>query len=87
MLAGAHAGCLAPVLACVLLLLAAAALPAAPAFSVTPNANPRARVVTIRNPEASEAFEPRPEVVRVMVERALTNLTAKPTACSHAARQ
>ena len=31
----------------------------------------------VRNPEASQAFEPRPAVVRAMVERGLTNLTGQ----------
>jgi hypothetical protein len=44
----------------------------------TASARPvRARVVSVFDPEASEAFRPRPEVVRSMVERGLTNLTGK----------
>jgi hypothetical protein len=60
-------------------LLVSPSLRAAPPFSATANALPRARVVTISNPAACETFVPRPEVVHVMVERALTNLTGKPT--------
>jgi hypothetical protein len=60
-------------------LAASASTQPAPAFSATPNAGPRARVVTVRNAAASEAFETRPEVVRVMVERGLTNLFRKAT--------
>jgi hypothetical protein len=40
---------------------------------------PKARVVIAQDPEATEAFLPRPEVVRTIVNRALTNLTDKPT--------
>lgn len=38
---------------------------------------PTARVVTVCNPEATDAFRPRTDVVRFMVERGITNLTAK----------
>jgi len=37
----------------------------------------RARVVIVADPEASEAFKPRTEVVQRMVERGITNLTGK----------
>jgi hypothetical protein len=40
---------------------------------------PRARVVTVFDPRASEAFRPRLEVIRLMVEQGLTNLTSKST--------
>ena len=40
---------------------------------------PRARIVAVRDPEATQAFEPRLDVVRAMVNRAITNLTGKPT--------
>ena len=43
------------------------------------NTGPIARVVSICDPEATDAFRPRPEVVRRMVNRALTNLTGKTT--------
>jgi hypothetical protein len=39
----------------------------------------RARVVVTQDPDATDAFQPRLERVRVMVSRALTNLTQKPT--------
>lgn len=38
---------------------------------------PLARVVTVCNPEATDAFRPRPQIVRSMVERGMTNLTGK----------
>ena len=38
---------------------------------------PAARVVTIYDPQAVDAFVPRAEVVRAMVERGITNLTHK----------
>ena len=40
---------------------------------------PRAYVVTTLDPGATDAFRPRPEKVRVMVDRAITNLTKKAT--------
>ena len=40
---------------------------------------PVARVVSICDPEATDAYRPRPEVVRRMVNRAITNLTGKVT--------
>jgi hypothetical protein len=39
----------------------------------------RARVVAVRDPEATEAFRAVPERVTVMVNRGLTNLTGQPT--------
>jgi hypothetical protein len=39
---------------------------------------PRARVVIVQDPEATDAFRPRAEKIRVMVNRAITNLTEKP---------
>jgi hypothetical protein len=55
-----------------------------PAFGAEPilfpaKVNPRARVVIAQDPEATEAFEPRPERILAMVTRALTNLTGKPS--------
>ena len=38
---------------------------------------PVARVVSVCDTEATDAFRPRPEVVRRMVNRAITNLTGK----------
>jgi len=46
------------------------------------NVTPRARVVIVHDPEATDAFEPRPERVHLMVQRALTNLTHQPTAAA-----
>jgi hypothetical protein len=43
------------------------------------NVTPRARVVVTQDPDATEAFRPHLERVRVMVNRAITNLTQKPT--------
>ena len=43
------------------------------------NLAPRAYVVTTQDPDATDAFRPRPEKVRVMVNRAITGLTHKPT--------
>jgi len=40
---------------------------------------PRASVVTAHDPDATDAFRPRLDKVRVMVERAITNLTHKVT--------
>ena len=39
----------------------------------------RARVVIVSNPDATEAFNPRTNIVRTMVARGMTNLTHKPT--------
>ena len=46
---------------------------------LTGNPTPPARVVTVCDPEAIDAFAPRPEVVRAMVSRAITNFARKPT--------
>src|SRR6185369_15942496 len=46
---------------------------------LTGNPTPPARVVTVCDPEAIDAFAPRPEVVRAMVSRAITNFAHKPT--------
>jgi uncharacterized protein (DUF362 family) len=40
---------------------------------------PRARVVVVHDPEATAAFEPRLDRIRLMVERGLTNLTGRPS--------
>jgi hypothetical protein len=45
----------------------------------TAPAAPRARVVVVQDPDATEAFRPRPEKIQSLVQRAITNLTAKPT--------
>ena len=38
---------------------------------------PKSRVVSVHNPDATDAFRPNPDVVRAMVDRAMTNLTRK----------
>lgn len=43
----------------------------------TPNKPLHARVVSVCDPEAIDAFRPRADVIRRMVERAITNLTGK----------
>ncbi len=40
---------------------------------------PRARVVSVQDPEALDSFRPRADHVRAMVTQGLTNLTGKPT--------
>jgi hypothetical protein len=61
-----------------LIALTAAAAPASELFSSATLTNgPHARVVTVDDPGATEAFEARPERVREMVSRAITNLTGK----------
>jgi len=40
---------------------------------------PRSRVVIVQDPEATDAFEPRPERIALMFQRAITNLTGKTT--------
>jgi hypothetical protein len=67
-----------PVLIACALLAAALHLPAAN-FSPTHGMEPRARVVIVQDPEATEAFEPRPDIVQAMVDRGITNLTGKGT--------
>jgi Domain of unknown function (DUF362) len=47
-------------------------------FTTNPN-GPRARVVIVQEPDAVDAFRPRPEKVEAMVNRAITNLTGKAT--------
>lgn len=43
------------------------------------NAGPRAWVVTVTDPQAVDAFRPRPDIVRTMVERGITRLTGQRT--------
>ena len=45
----------------------------------TGRSGPRAQVVTVQDRDATEAFRPRPEKVRAMVDRAITSLTGKAT--------
>ena len=40
---------------------------------------PRARVVIVQDPQATDAFRPRSERIQAMVNRAITNLTDKPS--------
>jgi len=64
----------------VLLLPGIQPVPAAPPlFSSPASPSPSVRVVTIENPDAIEVFRARPEIVLAMVNRGITNLTAKPT--------
>lgn len=51
---------------------------AAESFSSAGNTN-RARVVTVEDPQATDAFQPRPDRIRAMVDRAITNLTGQAT--------
>ena len=44
------------------------------------SSGPHARVVIVEDPQATLAFRPRPDHTRAMVNRAITNLTDKPTA-------
>lgn len=62
-------------------LLIAALLPAfaaAPPLTAPPQL-PQARVVVVHDAQAMEAFTPRPDVVRAMVERGILAQTGKPT--------
>jgi hypothetical protein len=43
------------------------------------NPGPRARVVTVQEADALDAFRPRPAVIRAMVDRGMTTLTGKAT--------
>jgi uncharacterized protein (DUF362 family) len=49
---------------------------AADPFTST-NTGPSARVIAVKDPEATDAFQPRPEHIQAMVNRAITNLTGK----------
>jgi hypothetical protein len=71
-------GAVAALLCCLLSLTSFRAAGAEPTPSTSPALAP-AKVVTVYDPEATDAFRPRPDKIRQMVERALTNLTAKPT--------
>jgi len=51
---------------------------AADPFTTVRNA-PRARVVTVLDRDATEAFRPRPEKIQAMVDRGITSLTGKTT--------
>jgi Domain of unknown function (DUF362) len=47
--------------------------------SLANDRGPRAYVVTVQDPGATDAYRPDPGRVRAMVDRAITNLTKKPT--------
>lgn len=57
--------------------LGAAANGAEPLFP--PPTGPSARVVVVQDPQATDAFRTRPDIIKAMVDRAITNLTAKAT--------
>ncbi len=46
---------------------------------ITEPSGPRARVVIVQDNAATDAFQPRLQIVEAMVARAITNLTGKPT--------
>src|SRR5438309_830875 len=52
---------------------------AADPFSTSARTGPRARVVTVSDRDATEAFRPRPERIQTMVERGITRVTGKST--------
>ena len=62
-----------------LLLLSLSLLQTQAADFLSSDGRPRANVVSIHDAGATDAFRPRPEKVRVMVDRAITKLTAKST--------
>ncbi len=61
-----------------LLLVSSATAPGQPANLMSP-LEPQARIVAVQDPGATTAFEPHPEIVQAMVDRAITNLTGKAT--------
>jgi hypothetical protein len=48
-------------------------------FSAANSSTPHARVVIVHDPDATDAFEPRPDHVEKMVARGITTLTGKPS--------
>lgn len=54
-------------------------LPTTAASSLLTLAPPKARVVIVEQPRAVVSFNPQRDVLRSMIDRGLTNLTAKPT--------
>ena len=46
-------------------------------FSMANSSTARAKVVIVQDPAATDAFQPREDVVRSMVDRGITNLTGK----------
>ena len=65
------------------MLFCAIATTARPAGALEPllpvSSGPSARVVIVEDPEATDAFEPRPEKIRQMVDHGITRLTEKST--------
>jgi hypothetical protein len=57
----------------------ALAQPVSPALSREAGAGPPSRVVIVADPEATDAFQARPDKVRGMVDRGITRLTGKPS--------
>ena len=49
-------------------------------FSSANTSTPHAKVVIVQDPNATDAFQPRENHIRTMVERGITTLTGKPTA-------
>jgi hypothetical protein len=69
-----------PIRQIILTAAALACLPLAGAENLSPKpAGPRARVVSVRNPAATHAFKADAMLVEEMVNRGITNFTAKPT--------
>ncbi|HEY5480683.1 MAG TPA: hypothetical protein VIL39_04330 [Verrucomicrobiae bacterium] len=69
-----------PLAALAVCLLSLSLLPAQAADASSSGSRaPRAYVTVTQDPEATDAYRPRPEKVRLMVNRAITNLTHKPT--------
>lgn len=61
------------------LMLVRAATSSAHAAELPSSQEQQALVVAVRDPEATQAFEARGDRVRAMVDRAITNLTGKPS--------
>src|SRR5664280_1811446 len=64
-------------LGCALMLLAVATTIAADNFPFPRTVNGRSRVIIVTDPEATEAFEPRPDRVKAMVDEGMAHLTQK----------
>ncbi len=58
--------------------ISTSARPAVDSFSTPTQGGPRARVVTVVDREATEAFRPLPDRIQVMVDRGLKGITGKP---------
>lgn len=72
-------GCCAGLLAAAWLALAAGVNAPGQNAGLLSSLGPQARIVAVRDPRATVAFEPRAEVVQAMADRAITDLTGKPT--------